>query len=144
MADDNSIMKYAKFFNEMGYSIAFGKIFGYLVARDSGTFDEIRNDLHLSKGSVSMTLKAMQQNGYVDYTLKPGDRKKHFRISFTNWEAGLSKRINNSRIFVNMLQITLDESQISPEQGKTITKLVDFEELFQEKIQEIIAEFKPD
>ncbi len=137
------IIEYAKFFNEMGYTIAFGKIFGYLISFNSRTFEEIVHDLKLSKGSVSMTLKAMMQNGYLDYTLKPGDRKKHYKISFSNWQSGLKKRINSSQQFVDLLHGTLQHnSNLSNEQQQTIQKLIGFEQLFQEKIDEIISEFE--
>lgn len=143
MENNTNVVKYAKFFNEMGYSIAFGKIFGYLISFNSKTFEEIVNDLKISKGSVSMTLKAMIQSGYLDYDLKPGERKKHFKISFVNWKSGLEKRINNSEEFINLLNTTLKHSSgLAEQQQQTIEKLIEFERLFQKKVQEIISEFK--
>lgn len=142
MDSEVRMIEYAKFFNEMGYSIAFGKIFGYLIAFNSRTFEEITNDLKLSKGSVSMTLRAMMQNGYLDYTLKKGERKKYYKISFSNWQSGLEKRISNSQKFTDLLQGTLQcNSNLSKEQQQTVEKLIGFERLFQKKIKEIISEF---
>jgi len=143
MKDNSKIIMYAKFFNAIGYSIAFGKIFGYLISNNNKTFEEIVKDLKLSKGSVSMTLKTMMQNGYLDYTLNAGERKKYFKISFSNWHSGLEKRINDSKQFVELLDTTLKhESNLSKEQQQTIKKLIGFEKIFQKKIHEIIAEFK--
>lgn len=143
MKNNVQIIEYAKFFNAIGYSIAFGKIFGYLISSNSKSFEEIVDDLKLSKGSVSMTLKTMQQNGYLDYDLNPGERKKYFKISFTNWQSGLNKRINNSKQFVDLLHTTLKrDSNLSKQQQQTVRKLIDFERLFQKKIHEIISEFK--
>lgn len=143
MKKDVIITEYAKFFNKMGYTLAFGKIFGYLLCFNNRTFEQIVKDLNLSKGSVSMTLKTMMQNGYLDFTINPGERKKHFKISISNWQTGLTNRINVSEHFIDLLNTTLKhDSKLSKEQQKTIRKLIEFENLFQKKISEIISEFK--
>src|SRR5262249_22441633 len=104
-----TVEEYAALLKQLGYSIAFGKIFGYLVCSDPPyrTFDAIVSNLGLSKGSVSTVLKAMQAQGYVDYFLRPGERKRYFRISLSNWEQGLEQKIRDSARFTGLLRRTL-------------------------------------
>src|SRR5215468_1002056 len=92
------VEKYAALLKRLGYSVAFGKIFGYLISADPPyrSFDQIVADLKLSKGSVSMALKTMEQHGYVDYFFKTGERKRYFHVSVRKWKQGLEQKIEDS------------------------------------------------
>lgn len=136
--------RYAALFKRLGYAPAFGRIFGYLASADPPlrSFGEIVADLRLSKGSVSMVLRSMQERGLVDYVYLPGDRRRHFRISLTRWRQGLEQKIADSAEFVEMLR----ESRASfgrrhLDHRQNLLLLIEFERLFQAKMNEVIAEF---
>jgi DNA-binding transcriptional regulator GbsR (MarR family) len=139
-----TVEEYAALLKRLGYSIAFGKIFGYLISSDppDRTFEEIVADLGLSKGSVSTVLKAMEAQGYVEFVIKAGERKRRFRISLNNWKRGLEQRIQDSVSFTELLRRTLAGCDARHrEHRRNIARLIAFEELFQSKTREIIRCF---
>jgi len=59
-----------------------GRIMGLLMVMDKEhfTFEEIVEELNISKSSASVGLKLLQMNNMVEYITLPGDRKRYFRI----------------------------------------------------------------
>lgn len=59
------------------------RIFAYLaiVGHSGVTFDEIVEELEVSKSSVSTNLQLLQTMGRVGYYTKSGDRKRYFKIA---------------------------------------------------------------
>lgn len=49
-----------------------------LSGKKGVTFDELVNDLHAGKSSISTHLDHLQQTARVEYFTKPGDRKRYF------------------------------------------------------------------
>jgi hypothetical protein len=68
-------------FEVLGMTRMAGRVFAYLLVsdRDACSFDEIREALHASKGSISMTLRQLQAIGFVEPVSLPRDRKTYFR-----------------------------------------------------------------
>lgn len=60
-----------------------GRVFGYLMVcdEDAVSFDDIRNALDASKGSISGTTKQLINSGLIEQLSLPGDRKTYFRVS---------------------------------------------------------------
>jgi len=79
----NYIEESALMFEQLGMTRMVGRVFGYLVVcdEDAVSFDQIRNTLQASKGSISATIKQLMQIGFIEAVSKPGDRKTYFRIS---------------------------------------------------------------
>ncbi|MFO8086573.1 MAG: MarR family transcriptional regulator [Bacteroidales bacterium] len=59
-----------------------GRILALLMVMDKEeyTFDEIIEELQISKSSASVALKMLQLRNIVEYITHPGDRKRYFRI----------------------------------------------------------------
>ncbi len=59
-----------------------GRIIALLMTMDKEeyTFDEIVEELQISKSSASVALKLLQLRETVEYVTHPGDRKRYFRI----------------------------------------------------------------
>ncbi|MEL4306814.1 GbsR/MarR family transcriptional regulator [Joostella sp. CR20] len=75
------------------------RIFGYLalVGDEGATFDEILEELQVSKSSVSTNLQLLQSMGRIGYYTKPGDRRRYFKASFDNMINRLEDKINSWR-----------------------------------------------
>ena len=103
------IEKYGVMFRGLGGTAIMGKVFGYLLIASPPyrTFDEIQNDLKLSKGSVSNTLKILELQGLVEYFTEAGDRKRYFRLSLGNWELIILRQIDEAKQFLNIMQEAL-------------------------------------
>ena len=70
-------------FELFGMTRMAGRIFGYLIVSDKDvvSFEEIREALKASKGSISGTSKNLIHVGFIEPVSLPGDRKTYFRIS---------------------------------------------------------------
>lgn len=63
-----------------------GRILGLLMVMDKEeyTFDEIVEEMNISKSTASNALRTLELRETVDYVTHPGDRKRYFRISFSD------------------------------------------------------------
>jgi len=69
-----------------GYPPVAGRILGLLIVMDKEeyTFDEIVEEMQISKSSASNALKNLELRNAIEYVTYPGDRKRYFRISFSD------------------------------------------------------------
>lgn len=76
------------FFERKGHQPILGRIIGLLMIVDEAeaTFEDIQNALFVSKSAVSQALTLLQSQNKVDYTTKPGERKRYFRLKIRNWK----------------------------------------------------------
>lgn len=67
----------------MGISPLAARIYILLVLSPSNglTFESIREELGSSKSSTSINLNVLIQLKYVEYSTKPGDRKRYFKYA---------------------------------------------------------------
>ena len=74
------------YFDKEGFQPIAGRILGLLMVMDKEefTFDEIIEELKISKSSASNALKNLEIRGNVEYVTIPGDRKRYFRIKRQN------------------------------------------------------------
>ncbi len=65
-----------------GFPRISGRILALLMVMDQEeyTFDEIVEELEISKSSASVALRNLEIRGNVEYITHPGDRKRYFRI----------------------------------------------------------------
>lgn len=65
-----------------GYQPVTGRILGLLMVMDKEeyTFEEIVEEMKISKSSASNALKNLEILGAIEYITYPGDRKRYFRI----------------------------------------------------------------
>src|SRR5690606_31154174 len=71
------------------------RIFAYLAltGNSGATFDEIVEELEVSKSSVSTNLQLLQTMGRVGYYTKPGDRRRYFKIAAHNMVNRLDDKV---------------------------------------------------
>lgn len=65
-----------------GYQPVTARIMGLLMVMDKEeyTFDEIVEEMQISKSTVSNALRNLELRGVIEYVTYPGDRKRYFRI----------------------------------------------------------------
>ncbi len=70
-------------FEQLGMTRMAGRVFGFLAVSDKeeASFDDIREGLNASKGSISGTAKQLKNAGLIEPVSLPGDRKTYYRIS---------------------------------------------------------------
>jgi len=83
---------------QQGMPPVAGRVLGMLMVMDKEeyTFDEIVEEMQISKSSASNALRNLELREAVEYVTYPGDRKRYFRISFSD----LNKVIDDIRLRV--------------------------------------------
>lgn len=68
--------------NQGGGTSLAGRIIGLLsfLDKEEFTFEEIVDELKISKSSVSTTINHLMETDKIEYITYPGDRKRYFRI----------------------------------------------------------------
>ena len=65
-----------------GFQPVTARILGLLMVMDKEeyTFDEIVDEMQISKSSASNALRNLELRGVIEYVTYPGDRKRYFRF----------------------------------------------------------------
>jgi len=94
------------YFEMLGMTRMAGRVFAFLLVidRDVASFDEIREALQASKGSISMTLKQLQAIRFVEPVSLPGDRKTYFRAGKIPIGPLLRERLRMMQNFSRLLE----------------------------------------
>jgi DNA-binding transcriptional regulator GbsR (MarR family) len=69
-------------YEKKGMQPIAGRILGLLTIMDKEqyTFDEIVEELQISKSSASNALRLLEISNVIEYITVPGDRKRYFRV----------------------------------------------------------------
>ena len=69
-------------YEKQGFGTITGRIAGLLTVMDKEqfTFDEIVEELNISKSSASHGLRLLETQNQIEYITQPGDRKRYFHI----------------------------------------------------------------
>ena len=92
-------------FEQLGMTRMAGRIFGYLAVsgKSEASFDEIREALNASKGSISGTTKQLTNAGLVQPVSLPGDRKTYYRLNKVAVGQLLKARVQLFNTFADLL-----------------------------------------
>ncbi|KEO74141.1 GbsR/MarR family transcriptional regulator [Anditalea andensis] len=132
------------FQEQNGLQPALGRILGLLMVADlaEATFDEIVENLSLSKSAVSSALTLLQTQNKIEYTTKPGERKRYFRLKRSNWEKELKKGINSGLQFSEILDKVLAiRNDQNPDFNRHLENIRDFMTFLQKEIPILIDKY---
>jgi len=89
------IEKIGVFHEKFGFQPVAARIYGLLLVSEKSelTFDEIREELMVSKSAVSTALNLLMSMKQVDYITRPGDRKRYFKSNLAKWQSFLKDLI---------------------------------------------------
>ena len=115
-----------------GYQPVTGRIMGLLMVMDKEefTFDEIVEEMKISKSSASTALKNLEIRGIIEYVTHPGDRKRYFRLhtdrvddSIDNIEKELQQTVN---VIHQILEFKKDKNSRNAMFLKKVVKGMEF------------------
>ena len=76
-----------------------GRIFGLLLLTpDDASLDEIAEALGVSKASVSLDARRLEQRGFVQRVSRPGDRRDYYRVAANLLAHIMEQRVRRWRI----------------------------------------------
>lgn len=105
------IEKIGVFHEHKGMQPLVGRIIGLLLVHENAevTFEEIVEDLGVSKSAVSNALNFLQAKERIVYHTKPGDRKRYFQLKIQNWSEELEREIMEITKFKEFIDEVISE-----------------------------------
>jgi len=132
------------FFEKKGNQPILGRIMGLLLVLDEAeaTFDEIQEYLSVSKSAVSNALTLLQSLNKVEYTTKPGERKRYFRLKARNWRNDMQDDMQGLfRINALLKEVMAMRSEKNQEFNKCILEFQQFIEFMKEEMPKLIEKY---
>ena len=98
------------FYEDLGLPRAWGRVLGWLLVcePDSQSAEDFANVLHGSRGSVSMTTRALIRTGMVERRTIRGDRRTYYRIRPESWTALLEEQQQSTKRLRTLAERGLD------------------------------------
>jgi len=117
------------FHEKFGFQPVAARIYGLLLVSEKTelTFDEIREELMVSKSAVSTALNLLMSMKQVDYITRPGDRKRYFKSSLGKWKGFMRELIQFAQNYGDLFkEVQAVRSNTDPDFNKTIEELNSF------------------
>ncbi|GAB1449953.1 hypothetical protein MASR2M47_00090 [Draconibacterium sp.] len=133
-----------RYYDKEGLQPIVGRILGLLIVMDKEqfTFEEIVEELNISKSSASNALKNLEIRGDIEYLTLPGDRKRYFRFRRRNLlsiiETFQQKTASFKHITNHILELKEDKNSLNSRYLKQLMEMIDF---FSAKLNDTKAEF---
>ncbi len=128
-----------------GYQPVPARILGLLMVMDKEeyTFEEMVEEMKISKSSVSTALKNLEIRGIVEYVTYPGDRKRYFRFVSRGIDGMIdemeAKMIKGLAITSQIIELKKDPGSKNAIFLKNVLKGMEF---FTRKLDELKIEYK--
>ncbi len=135
-------------FDREGMSPVTGRVLALLMVMDKEqyTFDEIVEELEISKSSASVALKTLEIKGNVEYITLPGDRRRHFRLKARNPFVLIDDFVEKMRQFQKVqeriLELKADHNSRISQFLIELNQIIDFVLSNTEEIKEQYAKHK--
>src|SRR5437879_1616143 len=100
---DDELVSFANemgmFYEDLGLPRAWGRVLGWLLVCDpeSPSAEDFASVLHGSRGSVSMTTRALIRTGMVERRTIRGERRTYYRIRPESWTAVLEEQQQSTK-----------------------------------------------
>lgn len=128
-----------------GYQPVTGRILGLLMVMDKEeyTFDEIVEEMKISKSSASNALKNLEILGVIEYVTYPGDRKRYFRFISTDTDTLVKEMKSKMQQRLTTIQQIIELKKDPNSRNALFLKnLQQGMEFFIEQLDKLRAEYK--
>lgn len=140
-----SLVEYVgRLFEKEGLQPIAGRIMGLLTIMDKEqfTFDEIVEELQISKGSASNAIKMLEFRNIIEYITIAGDRKRYFLIKKLDKFALIDEHKNKLQGIRDYFQTALDlKADKKSENALFLEDLIDMLNFFLDKFQDLKKEY---
>jgi DNA-binding transcriptional regulator GbsR (MarR family) len=131
-------------YDKKGFQPTSGRILGLLTVMDKElfTFDEIVEELQISKSSASNALQILETRDVIEYITIPGNRKRYFQIKRLDKFALIDEHRINLKISRDFIQAVLDlKADKTSENAIFLKNLVDMLDFFLNKFDKLKKEY---
>lgn len=126
--NESTVSGLGRLANFFGFNDVMGRLFGLLLlSPDPMSLDDLAHGLQISKGSVSMNMRALERWGMAKEHWVRGERKKYYKAESDIWKVIHSVLNGRERREVSLaLQVLADsvkslksaETNLTPEEAK--------------------------
>ncbi len=119
-------------YEQEGLQPIAARILGLLMVMDKEqyTFDEIVEDLQISKSSASNALRLLEIRDLIEYVTHPGDRKRYFKIkthdAFRSIDEFEKKLRDNKLLLSKLVDLKADNNSENARFFRSLLDLLDF------------------
>lgn len=138
------IEELGRYFDKEGFQPISGRILALLMVMDKEqyTFDEIVEELQISKSSASNALKQLEIRGYIEYVTLPGDRKRYFQVkiqdSFSMLGEFEKKFKGLQKVLTTVVELKADKNSRNCKFINEMNKMLDY---FVQQLKSIISNY---
>ncbi|MBN2274359.1 MAG: MarR family transcriptional regulator [Bacteroidales bacterium] len=132
------------YFDKDGFQPVAGRILGLLIIMDKErfTFDEIVEELQISKSSASNAIRMLEIRNFIEYITKPGDRKRYFQIRKFDKFSLIDEHKTKLKTTCDYLQAVLElKANKEAENAVFIKNMIDMLIFFLDKFDELKKEY---
>ena len=133
------------FYEDLGLPRAWGRLLGWLLVcePDFQCAEDFANVLHGSRGSVSMTTRALIRSGMVERRTLRGDRRTYYRIRPDSWTTVLEEQQRSTKRLRTLaergLELLKDEP---PERRERLEQLHSLMAFFERELPALIDDWR--
>ena len=134
-----------RYFDKEGFQPIAGRILSLLMVMDKEhyTFEEIVEELRISKSSASNALKNLEVRGDIEYLTLPGDRKRYFRMKKHKPVAIIedfeNKMLGFKTMTMKIVELKADKNSAN---ARFLSELINMMNFFLEKMSCTKSEFE--
>jgi len=132
-------------YDKEGFQPIAGRILGLLTIMDKEqyTFDEIIEELKISKSSASNALRTLELQGFIEYVTVPGDRKRYFQIKSLDRFSLIDEHRNKLNRSLQFLKKAYDlKADKNSRNALSLSHFIDILNFFLEKIEEFKKDYE--
>jgi DNA-binding transcriptional regulator GbsR (MarR family) len=133
------------FYEQEGFHPAGARVLALLLIADRNelTFDEIKDTLNISKSATSTAINLLITTKRVEYLTNPGERKRYFRASITNWKTHMKEKLEGFTTINSLMEEIINQRPASTlEFNDSLKELNSFMLFFQKEIPHLIQRWK--
>lgn len=138
------IEQMGRIFEKQGFGLITGRIMGLLMVMDKEeyTFDEIVEELKISKSTASHALRILEARDLIEYKTQAGARKRFFQLRRFDSSALIDDYHNKLKESCNYMKAVLD-LKADPESPNALflRDIVQMTNFFLDKFDELKAEY---
>ena len=128
-----------------GFQPVTARILGLLMVMDKEeyTFDEIVDEMQISKSSASTALRNLELRGVIEYVTYPGDRKRYFRFVSGDINEIIAEREKRMQQKLHIMQQIIELKKNPNSRNATILKnVLEGINFFIENLEKLKTEYK--
>jgi DNA-binding transcriptional regulator GbsR (MarR family) len=139
------IEEYGVFSERSGVSPAQARILALLLICDAAelTFDDIYQTLKISKSAASNAINSLLIMERLEYTTKPGDRRRYFKSTVARVEGDFDKKLTKLLQINNVFKAILaNRSKVNKEFNADLQKVISFMDFLESEMPEVYKKWR--